>query len=440
MALLRKRLIIGVSAALMTLGASSVLAAQQTLSNALEFTLKTFPDPLIAKARLGAAKADVKEAQGGLLPTVDVFLAGGPEYSNNPATRSRGNDSTLFRQEGDIVASQLLYDGGRVTNSIRQSKYLEQSAGYQVSETDERTAFRVVEVYLDVTRLGQVLALSQNNVRAHEDTLAKAQKRLKAGAGRKSDVQLAEARLSAARAQYIATEGELKDAKEDYERVVGRKPLGLVRPRNAGYLLPSAQNKAIQIALRDNPSMLVAKKDYNASGAAEASATAQVYFPVVSLEVSSENGNELDGVKGRNNDAKALVVMDYNLFRGGSDKARQEAAQQEQIVAQQTIERIRRQVTEDVQLSWTALRTSKERIPELEENVTQSTGVVESYNKQFVLGQRTMIDLLNVENESFRAKVDLVNGRFAVMRSNYRVMASMGWLVQGIFASSSYQA
>ncbi len=423
--------VLGVCSSLVVSTASAI-----TLQNAVHQTLTTHPDILSAKSAETAARHDVRQAQGGFLPSVDLEAGIGKEYSNNPATRAaiRQDTRTLTRQESALRASQLLFDGGNVKNTVAQRRADFLTRHHQVSESQDALAFDAADAYLNVIRQREIVRIRKSDVAAHIETLAKVRKRLKAGAGRKSELDLVDSRLALSRARLTRAQGDLRDSYDTYYKVIGtRVPDHLVVPTlpTTPVTLTAAQHTAMGI----NPSVAALESQVDANTAAIGVARS-AYFPTFTVDAGGTAQNDLDGVKGHNNDAELMVRMRYNLFNGGSDKAAIDSAIARETEARHDLDNIRRDVAEDVALSWNNLQASIKRLPNLRIHRDQSRNVFIAYGKQFQLGQRTLFDLLNAETEYIDAKASLTDGIYDVRSGTYRLLASTGTIIPKMFGNN----
>ncbi|RKZ78922.1 MAG: type I secretion protein TolC, partial [Candidatus Parabeggiatoa sp. nov. 3] len=137
----------------------------------------------------------------------------------------------------------------------------------------------------------------------------------------------------------------------------------------------------------------------------------------------------LDGVPGDNDDMSAMLSLRYNLFRGGADKARSQETAERIGAAKEEIRRIQRILEEKVQLSWNSLRTIRARLNYLKIHLESTEEVLQSYKEQFKLGQRSLLDVLDSENELFNARASLVSAQYNEIVSIFRVLESSGLLL-----------
>jgi adhesin transport system outer membrane protein len=337
----------------------------------------------------------------------------------------------LNRRDGSLILRQYVFDGFQVTYEVERQTSLVGSATWKVEETRLSLAQRVMNAYLDVLRNEELVRLARETVKAHETHVEKTRLRFKQGVGTKADVQQAEGRLALAIATLVNQEGSLREAGTAYFRLVGRMPVEPVKPLSPADALPPAIKQALEKASAGHPAVKAAQSDMEAAESAAAGAKSTL-VPRLDLELSANSNVDTSGIIGTRNDAAALLIMRYNLFRGGSDLARTKQLAELQRSSEETLNNARLVVEEEVGRSWIALNTAREALAHLAQRVQSSEQVLEAYRLQFELGRRTLIDLLNAENELFQAKSGLSNGQYAVLQSEYRVLASTGELVSAL--------
>lgn len=415
-----------VSAVAATLLISQSVSAQ-TLNEAVEKTIKTNPDILIDVNRRLANDETVGEARGGYFPKVDLNLGYGREYSANITTRP--GSRTLTRGEAGLTLTQMLYDGLGTSSEVARRTATVNSSAYKVQGTSEQIGLRAIETYLDVLRRQDELDLIKDNLHAHEKTFEQIKLRADSGVGRKADLEQIQARLALSQANVASAEANLRESMINFQRVVGEMPADLAKPTPPD--LPASADEAVQAGLTNHPILNSAKADIDATVAQTRAAEAALQ-PRVDLELGADWNNHIDGVEWKDNDAYAMLRLRYNLFHGGADKAR---VSETRIQTQEAIEvsnRTRRQIEESTRLSWNALETAIDRVPKLKEHAEATALTRDAYEKQFNIGQRTLLDVLDAENELFTARSDYVDAQYIELFAHYRLAADMGKLLDSI--------
>ena len=399
-----------------------------TLEQTVQETIETNPDVLIAGSERDAVEQQMEQTRAGFFPQADITLGTGWEYSDNPTTRTVDGGSRNFnRDEAEIVVRQLLYDGHGTESEFERQRARVNSRAYDTFSTAEVTGLKAVEVYLDVLRGQKLVQLATNNLSNHQKTYDRIVKRGERGVGSKADVQQALGRLALARTNLMAEENNLDDAIAAFVNVVGHEPADLQEPESREHLLPASFDEALITALDNHPQLKSAEADVDAAVEQHQAARA-LFFPRIHLEISGSNNDNLDGIPGRNKDTQAMLRGRYN-FTGGKDIARRQETVYELEQAKEIRDRTRRQVTESIQLSWNAYETAKQQLEFFRIHVDASKQALLAYRKQFNIGQRTLIDLLDQESEVFQANINYVNGQNEVMFSTYRILAGTGKLL-----------
>ncbi len=209
---------------------------------------------------------------------------------------------------------------------------------------------------------------------------------------------------------------------------MGEEPVNLVTPEVDHNFMPPSVQHALQIAQEANPVMFVAMHDVEAAQAQYDQAEGD-FYPEFFIEASQEFGEELDGSPGDTDEFKAMLRMRYNLFSGGSDRAKARRAAYQVNKAKDIRDRALQQLIEGTRLAWSAYELSNRQIQFLEQHVDASARTVTAYEKQFTIAQRTLLDVLNTENELFEARKSYLTAHFEGILAKYRVLNATGQLL-----------
>ncbi len=403
-------------------------AAAASLEDVVRETVATNPDVLIVGSQRDSIEQQMEQTRAGFFPQVDLTLGAGWEHSDNPTTRAAGNGSVgLTRDESEIFIRQLLYDGNGTVSEYERQRARVNSRAYETFSTAEVIALKAVEVYFDVIREEALVEIARDNLESHQKTYDRIVKRAKSGVGRRADTQQALGRLALAKTNLMAEENRLQDAVSSFISVVGYEPVDLIDPISRDYLIPASLDEALSVALDNHPRLKSADSDIDAARE-QYNAAKSVFLPRVHLEIQGTHAENLDGTDGRNDQASVMVRGRYNLT-GGKDMARRQETVYQIDEAKEIRDRTRRQVIESMQLSWNAYETALAQLEFFKVHVEASDSALQAYRKQFNLGQRTLIDLLDQENELFQARINLINGLNDVSFATYRILAGTGKLL-----------
>lgn len=404
----------------------------ETLQDAIHTTLKTNPDVLAAISERQAVSKEIDQARAGYFPTVDLGLGTGWESTDSPATRSRGNGEVhLNRDEASLNLRQMLYDGSLTKNEVERQKARTDSRAHSVYSVAENTALEATEAYLNVLRRQKLVELAQTNLESHQRTHDQITLRSERGVGRRADMDQSLGRLALAETNLMAEQSNLRDAETTYLRVIGAPPSSLSEPPSPEPLLPMTVEEAVNIAVQNHPTLRSAQADVESANA-QHDVTRAAFLPRVDFELGSRADHDIDGVRGSDQDVTAMFRLRYNLFNGGRDTARREETAFLINQAAEIRNNTYRQVEQSVRLSWNALETVRRQMAYFEQYAEAAEKTRDAYQQQFNIGQRTLLDLLDSENELFRARISLTNAQYDELFTMYRVLNSIGALLDSL--------
>tara|TARA_R100000935_G_scaffold14016_1_gene28199 strand:- start:1489 stop:2808 length:1320 start_codon:yes stop_codon:yes gene_type:complete len=403
-----------------------------TLQEAIHTTLKTNPDVLASISERQAVSKEIDQAQAGYFPTIDLGLGTGWESTDNPASRNRGDGEIhLNRDEASLNLRQMLYDGSLTKNEVERQKARTDSRAHSVYSVAENTALEATEAYLNVLRRQKLVELAQTNLESHLRTHDQITLRSERGVGRRADMDQSLGRLALAETNLMAEQSNLRDAETNYLRVVGEAPSSLSQPPSPEPFLPMTVEEAVNIAIQNHPTLRSAQADV-ASANAQHDVTKAAFLPRVDFELGTRNDHDIDGVRGTDKDVTAMFRLRYNLLNGGKDKARREETAFLINQAAEIRNNTHRQVEQSFRLSWNALETVRRQMSYFEEYAAAAEKTRDAYQQQFNFGQRTLLDLLDSENELFRARIALTNAQYDEIFTMYRVLNSIGLLLESL--------
>lgn len=402
-----------------------------TLHEAVAHTITTGPDILISANSREAVEEELREAFAGYLPTVDLNAGWGREWSDNSTTRgplgTEGSRS-LWRTEFGITARQMLFDGFAVKNDVEGNMARVRAASWRVNNDAQETALEVVRHYLSVILEKRLVHLARQNLAAHQKLFGQIQKRSEGGVGRKAELDQADGRLAFARTNLLAEQGNLRDAETNYLRFVGIPPIELTQPEAPTIGFPETLRSAIALGVNNHPELRAAVADVSVARAAKRAAKA-AYFPRLDFELGYNRNHNIDGTRGDNDDFLGMLRLRWNLFRGGADVAKVRQAAWKIEEAKEVRNRAHRQVEESVRKAWSRFITAQGQIRYFKQWMTASERSRDSYFKQFNIGQRTLLDLLDSENEVYNARLAHANGINQELFGRFQVLQATGSLL-----------
>jgi len=403
----------------------------KTLVQAVESGIVTNPEYEVVIASRRATDEELRQGRALFLPSVDVYADGGYEFNDDPATRGGLDDDyneNLWRYDSSITLSQLLFDGWNAHYEVQRQKARVTSSAHRVRETSEFLGLSIVEGYLEVLRQRQLLVIARQNVAAHVDIMDQIQDGVSAGRSTQADLEQAKARMAAASANEASTLQSLKNAEAQYRRQVGVAPGYLDLPEIPYDALTENVEREVEAALAYNPTIDIFEADIE-TAYAEAEQTKSSFYPQFDVELNARRGHDIGGVKGADSNASALVVMNWNLYRGGGDTAREREFIQRHRQAKAERNQAARRVEEQVRQTWASMVAAAQRAEEFAAQADANVEVVRAYKDQFNLDRRTLLDVLDSQNELFVSNSNTVNAEFLETFAVYRLLALKGALL-----------
>lgn len=395
-------------------------------------TLETNPRLGELKQNRAAVGRDLKQTKGRYYPRVDARVGYGTDRHSDLVTRGLGTEGSFEeRSEASIILVQPLYQGGEIDGSVAVQSAKLVSADKRVLDNAEALALDAVIAHLEVWRQRRLLDLTSRNVDSHQQILQNIKERQQAGAGSTADVMQANGRLSMTLSSRYQIEAEVEAARANYMRLVGHLPGALALPEHFRSYLPGAEQQVLDRLERCNPKLAAFTADIRAAQY-EIDVTKSSFLPKVNLEVSSAYNWQVEGSQTYEHNTAAMLRANWNLYNGGSDIAARDAASARRLQVSLARKNQYELIVEQVRDTRSRYKTTGEQIRAYTDAVEYNRQTSDAYQQQFVVGQRTLLDVLDAENELFQSSGQLITARVNEMIAAYRLLALMGCLVRGL--------
>nr|WP_314901802.1 TolC family outer membrane protein [uncultured Deefgea sp.] len=411
---------------LITCGSSASYAASN-LRDAVEQTVLRNPEVRAKWLSFRAAGNEQDVARGNYYPKIDVLGYAGVERQDRPKTSSES-----FSHPGvSLELRQMLFDGFATRDEVRRLGYGKLTRYYDLLAASDAAALETTNAYLDVKRYRQLVALASENFAIHQETFNQIQERVTAGVGRRVDLETASGRLALAESNWLTESSNLHDVSARYERLTGTIPQEQMTevPNFADKVPQNLTELKERVAY--NPAFRASVYNIRAARA-DAQSKKSTFYP--QFEVRASQGYELnrDNIDGSFKDGKIQLVMNYNLFRGGSDTARVSQYAEQFNIAQEMRDKTCRDIRQTTQIAWNDTYRLKEQLKYLDQHVLSTEKARDAFRKQFDLGQRSLLDVLDTENELFEAKRSLVRAEYDHRLSYARVLTQSHQLLSAL--------
>lgn len=407
---------------------TAVAAAQKALS--------TNPEVQAAWHSFLASEDEQDSARGGYFPRVDLGgSAGFEKFKVEDLNRTTDYDVAGV----NLTITQLLYDGFATSSNVARLGHAKRQRYFALLNAAETTTLEAVRAYEDVRRFQELNALAQRNVDRHREVLARIREKVKAGVSRSVDLEQATGRLALAESNLSIEQSNLHDVSARYQRVIGEWPAANLKPaEHAKTVLPGDVVQALNTAYDDSPALAAASENVEATNE-QLRNRKSLYHPRLNLRLRGDYGHDVERIEGRTTDLRAEVVMSYNLFNGGADKAAISQAKSLISVAEDNREATCREVRQNLRIAYNDRRRigTQLEFQKVHKDTTEKSRA--AYLDQFLLGKRTLLDLLDTENEFFQAQRAYVIGSYDYSISAARTLAGMGHLRQAVGISRADQ-
>lgn len=406
---------------------SVTLAQPVSLKEATQQAVLTNPEVL---SRWHAYQASIGErdvASGALRPSVDLTLGGGLERRDDPIlTRNYG------RLSGSVSLTQMLYDGFAARNEIRRLDHARMVRLFELQEASEAAALEAANAFVDVQRFRKLVSLAEDNYVQHRSVFDQIERKVQAGVGRKVDLEQASGRLALAESNLLIETSNLHDVSARYQRLVGAPaPKDLAGLPSLSKDIPSDATSAVAQAQANNPTLRAAIENTLSANAALDGRDA-AFRPRVDFRLRHDQGENVSGLDGANRNDVAEVVVTYNLYHGGSDSARVRQYTDLRDSARDLRDKTCRDIRQTLVIAYNDVRKLNEQLNYLDQHQLSIEKARDAYRKQFDIGQRTLLDLLDTENELFQARRAYTIAEHDSVAAYIRTHAAMGTLLTAL--------
>lgn len=405
------------------------IANAASLADVVREAVATNPSITAAQASKSASLRVLDQAKGRFLPEIDISA----DYGKQKIDRPEGlgpdvNDVWRERRQATISFRQILFDGFDRLNGVYSSQSRISAASYKVLARSEAVALNAIEAYIDVERHNHLLYLARKHVKRHVMLLSVTRTRVEGGKSPIGDLEQTKERLEGAKALVAQIDVARESAIEKFAATVGSRPKKL-RPVKYAPGLPRSKGAVLVMAKQHNPRVIAAMEAINTAGFDRDQFKSNLY-PNLYLEGSATRGEELDGTPGKNEELKAMLVLRWKLYAGGTQRAR--VAELVEREAEKFAEHdiLIRELEQAVGISWARLSKGKAQIDALRAQVAQNKKVVASYQDEYDANKRSLLDVLDAENTSFGNEFALSNAKAIRLFASYQLLAHMGTLLE----------
>jgi outer membrane protein len=401
-------------------------ASADTLREALVSAYNSNPTLTTQRETLRATDATVAIAKAAGRPQVSATVGVNRTITQSGVLVSTGKGPNL---SVGVDVSYPLFNGGSVRNSVRAAETRVEAGRATLAAVEGDVFTQAVAAYMDVIRDRSVVELNQNNVRVLETNLQATRDRFEIGDLTRTDVAQSEARLQLGRSQLAGAQGQLIASEATYRQVIGHPP-GQLAPPPPLPPLPTTSDEAVKIALANNPDLVATARQAIASGY-DVNVARASRLPTLSVVGSETYVNNLahNGPSGfPNTGAETSVGLSARvpIFQGGLPAARIRQAQAQQGQALETVVGTERAVVQTARAAFANYESSQRQIQAQTVAVQANQLALEGARAEQSVGTRTVLDVLNAEQELLNSQVSLVTAKRDAYVAGFQLLNAMG--------------
>jgi len=399
----------------------------ETLIDALSAAYQYSPTLDAERARQRARDEDIARANSGYRPDINLSASVGRQgtWTKSPV----GNSSSVTSPRGygvDLV--QPVFTGFQVTNAVNAAEATDRAGRETLRQTEQQVLLDAVTAYGDVVRDQAIVKLNENNLKFLDAELKATQDRFNVGEVTKTDVAQAQARRALGQSDLDQARANLKSSRAIFEQVVGHPPSNLIEPNPNTKLVPRSVTDAIAIGTKENPQVVQALYSEQA-GRFNVDQIRGELLPQAQIEANWTDSFDSSELIDRGSSASLVGRVNVPIFpAGGEVYARVRQAKHTHISLLQQIEEARSLTQSQVVQGWAQLQGFKAQSESDRASITANTTALEGVKEEERVGQRTLLDVLNAQQELLQSQVNLETTKRNILVASYTLVSAIGRL------------
>ncbi|MDR1709805.1 MAG: TolC family outer membrane protein, partial [Candidatus Accumulibacter sp.] len=399
----------------------------RTLKEAAQAAVLKNPEVLARWHAFNEAKEEIGVARGAFFPKVDVSAGTGRIKTRQSRI---GLDTGWYRgSETTITLRQMIFDGFGTYNEVKRLGKAKLVRYFELLDASETVALEAARAYLDVVRYREHAKLAEDNYIQHYAAHEQLERRAASGVGKRVDVDQAASRLALADVNVTTAYSNLHDVTARYLRIVGENPPAeIIMPERVDIGFPPTEAAALQSALHLNPALRASIENVDAAQY-DLQARRAAYYPRFDIVARRDHYSDYED-NGHRDESRIELRMNYNLFNGLSDISRDRQYRERKYIALDLREKACRDIRQTLAIAYNDTVRLKDQLAYLATQVDLVAKTRAAYRDQFNIGQRTLLDLLNTQNEYFDARRAQVNADIDLALAYLRSYAGIGRLLE----------
>ena len=406
-----------------------------TLKDMVQKVITANPEVQARYHAYEAAGYEQEQIKDGYYPKADIVSTYRNQEKIGDSSAFSASGTAIPRLNNELVLRQMIFDGFATRNEVNRLGHSKRVRYYELQSIMQNASLEFVRAYIDTLRYQELVDYAKNNYIVHKQLYDRIEERVNAGVARRVDLEQAKGRLALAEANLLTETTNLHDVTARMQRILGELPpqtLEAIQFEKTG--VETTVTDALRVAYIKNPDLLSTIEDIQAVKDEVKTKKAR-FFPRLDLEARKNLGVSRDG---RNSTSAADVLqltMNFNLFNGFSDKNLLNQTEEKLNSAQDQRNKACVDTRQLVVIAYNDIKSLQEQLVYRDEHQKSIENAREAYRKQFDIGQRTLLDLLDTENEYFQAKRAYALAKYDIQAAYSRVYAGQGELLAKIGSS-----
>lgn len=410
-------------------------AHAESLFEALAYTYETNPTLEASRAYLRSVDERVGQAKAGWRPNLSAVGNAAytdQRYKNYPGVDDFDYDNDMY--DAGLSLTQPIFSGFKTVSGVNYAETIVKQERENLKSTEQAVLLNSAVAYVDVITQRAVLELQKNQEQVLARHLKSYQKRFEVGDLTKTDVAQSEARLEGAKTNRIVAEGDLETANAAYVSMVGRKPPEKTRVNDLDKFLPKTLSECLDIMRTNNPSLKAAEF---ADEASQYNITLQRGDLLPELNVNAGAGYQWGQPLPQLDDKydghywQIGANLTVPLYQGGGEYAKVREAKQLANQARINLEQVKRDLVKSTTQAWEQYRSTKSSIESIEAQIKASKMALDGVIREADVGSRTVLDVLDAEQEYLNNRVQLVQAERNMTVAALNLLSAMGHMTAG---------
>ena len=416
-------------------------ARAETLDEALTYTYVANPSIAAQRQYLRSVYEQIEQGKAGYKPTIAGQASYGYQYQRS-LSRPAFSEKESKPVNMGVNVVQPLFSGFGTVATVKAARRQFEAEQAKLNDLEQSVLTQAVVAYTDVIRAIAVLKLNQNNEAVLKRQLDYTRDRFRVGELTKTDVAQAEARHAGAVASRIQAEGDVKVAYSTYRETVGKMPEKMFEPEVPAAKLPQTLEDALAVAEKNNPSIISAERlaDQAKNGVDVAKSA---HYPSLNLQASYLNSRAnahgsmanydstlykgtIETGRAREQDSTVSLVLDVPFYTGGVVSSKVSQAKSLERQARLGIVAARRAGEQGTTQAWENYQSTLAGLSSLQEQVRAAELALDGVRHEEQAGTRTVLDVLNAEQELLNARVSVISAKKNLIDASYMLISSMG--------------